>query len=206
MLHYIRNSLAVTSKTGKPAPRAGSGSIGGGNPPANIYKCAPGGPNDYVYIYTSRANPNHWPKLLEVIGRTDLIGNPKFDTREARVENEAEIDAIITEWTLKRDKYEAMNLVGAAGIPAGAVRDTLELSTDPDFEKRRMMQVIDHPAVGKFKAFTWPVSFDGQKAGVKPAPLLGQNTQEVLKDWLGMTPDQISALTSEKIVGGSGAV
>lgn len=205
MLHYIRNSLAVTSKTGKPAPRAGSGSIGGGNPPANIYKCKPGGPNDFVYIYTSRANPNHWTKLLEVIGRTDLIGNPKFDTREARVENEAEIDAILTEWTMKRDKYEAMNLVGAAGIPAGAVRDTLELSNDPDFEKRRMMQVIDHPVVGKFKAFTWPVSFDGQKAGVKPAPLLGQHSQEVLKDWLGMTPDQISALTAEKIVGGSGA-
>ncbi len=202
ILHYIRNSLAVTSKTGKPAPRAGAGSIGGGNPPANIYPCKPGGPNDYVYIYTSRANPNHWTKLLEVIGRTDLIGNPKFDTREARVENEAEIDAILTEWTLKRDKYEAMNLVGAAGIPAGAVRDTLELSNDPDFVNRRIIQPIQHPVVGAFKALTWPVSFDGQKATVKPAPLLGANSHEVLKDWLGMAPEQLSALSADKIIGG----
>ena len=201
MLHYIRNSMAVTSKTGKAAPRAGAGSIGGGNPPANIYPCKPGGSNDFVYIYTSRANPNHWPKLLEVIGRTDLIGNPKFDTREARVQNEAEIDAILTEWTMKRDKYEAMNLVGAAGIPAGAVRDTLELSNDPDFVNRRTIQPIQHPGYGAFKAITWPVSFDGKKATVKPAPLLGADTGGVLQDWLGMDAAQISALTTDKVVG-----
>ena len=203
ILHFIRNSLALTSRTGKAAPRAASGSTGG-NPPANIYPCKPQGPNDYVYIYTSRANPKHWPTLLEVIGRTDLIGNPKFDTVEARVQNEAEMDAIISEWTMKRDKYEVMNLVGAAGIPAGAVRDTLELTNDPDFINRRVLQDIEHPGVGHFRALTWPVSFDGQKATVKPAPLLGSNTAEVLEDWLGMTPDQISVLSSEKIVGSSG--
>ena len=201
IMHYIRNSFAVTHKTGKPAPRAGAGSIGGGNPPANIFPCKPGGPNDYVYIYTSRANPNHWTKLLEVIGRTDLNDNPKFNTREARVENEKELDEIITAWTRQRDKYEAMNLVGAAGIPAGALRDTLELSSDPDFVKRRVFQPIQHPGVGAFKALSWPVSFDGQKVTVKPAPLLGANTNEVLTDWLGFTPDQLSTLTAEKVIG-----
>ena len=201
MLHYIRNSMAVTSKTGKAAPRAGAGSIGGGNPPANIYPCKPGGPNDYVYIYTSRANPNHWTKLLEVIGRTDLVGNPKFDTREARVQNEAEIDEILSEWTRKHTKYEAMEKVGAAGIPAGAVRDTLELSNDPDFVNRRTIQPIQHPGVGAFKAITWPVSFNGQKATVQPAPLLGANTGEVLGDWLGLDSAQVSALTNDKVVG-----
>ena len=201
IMHYIRNSFAVTHKTNKAAPRAGAGSIGGGNPPANIYPCKPGGPNDYVYIYTSRANPNHWTKLLEVIGRTDLNDNPKFNTREARVENEKELDEIITAWTRQRDKYEAMNLVGAAGIPAGALRDTHELVNDPEFEKRRVFQRIQHPGIGPFKALTFPVSFDGQKVTVKPAPLLGANTNEVLADWLGFTPDQLSALTADKVIG-----
>ena len=201
ILHYIRNSLGATAKSGKAAPRAASKSVSGNNPPSDIYPCKPGGTNDYVYIYTSRANPTHWPKLLEVIGRTDLLGNPKFDTRDARMENEAELDAIIAEWTRKHTKYEAMNLVGAAGIPAGAVRDTLDLLNDPDFENRRIMQTIQHPGFGKFKALTWPVSFDGQKATVTPAPLLGEHNSEVLKDWLGMTPEQVSALNAEKIVG-----
>ena len=148
MLHYIRNSFCVTTKTGKPALRAGAKTLEANNPPCNIYPCAPGGPNDYVYVYTSRGNPQHWPQLLEAIGRKDLIGDPRFDTREARVEHEAEVDAIITEWTSKHDKYEAMRVIGAA-VPAGAVRDTLELLNDPNFEERGIIQTIQHPTNGR---------------------------------------------------------
>jgi len=200
MLHYIRDSLGVTTKTGKAAPRAGAKSIIGGNPPGNIYPCSPGGPNDYVYIYTSRANPMHWPRLLEAMGRADLIGDKRYDTREARIENEEEVDAIITEWTTKRDKYEAMRLVGAAGVPAGAVRDTMELLHDPDFESRKIIQTIQHPGYGEFKTVAWPVHHDGKAASVVPAPLLGEHSHEVLKDWLGMTEDQLSELNTDNVI------
>lgn len=199
IMHYIRNALGVTEKTGEPAPRVASKSVGGNNPPANIYPCAPGGPNDYVYVYTSRANPTHWPKLLEVIGRTDLIGNPRFDTREARVENEAEVDEIIATWTRKHDKYEAMRRIGEAGIPAGAVRDTKELLEDPDFQNRSIIQKIDHPT-GPFRALGWPVRHDGKQSIIKPAPLLGEHTDDALKDWLGMSAEEVAGLKAEKIV------
>jgi len=199
IMHYIRNALGVTEKSGEPAPRVASKSVGGNNPPANIYPCAPGGPNDYVYIYTSRANPTHWPKLLEVIGRKDLIGDPRFETREARVANEAEVDELLSTWTRKRDKYEAMRLVGEAGIPAGAVRDTKELLDDPDFVNRGVIQNIQHPT-GPFKALTWPVRHSGKQAEVRPAPLLGEHTADALRDWLGMSAEAVAALKSEKIV------
>jgi len=199
MLHYIRNSFGVTSKTGKPAPRVGAKIIGGNNPPSNIYPCKPGGPNDYVYVYTSRANPQHWPKLLEAIGRKDLIGDPRYETRDARVANEAEVDAIISEWTRKHDKYEAMRVIGAA-VPAGAVRDTLELMNDPDMEKRGIIQTIQHPTNGPFKMAGWPVRFNGKTPPVKPAPLLGEHSSEVLKDWLGMGEAQVEALRTEKVI------
>ncbi|MBI4081319.1 MAG: CoA transferase [Candidatus Lambdaproteobacteria bacterium] len=200
IFHYIRGAFGVTSKSGKPARRAGAQSIGGGNPPCNIYPCAPGGPNDYVFVYTSRANPTHWPRLLEVIGRQDLIDDPRYATRTARIEREAEVDAIIAEWTRKRDKYEAMNVIGAAGIPAGAVRDTLELLNDPDFERRGIMQVIEHPTNGPFKMPTFPVRYDGKPPVVKPAPLLGQHTDEVLQSWLGMNGERLAALRTEKVI------
>ena len=200
MLHYIRNSLCVTTKSGKAARRAGAQPIEGGNPPSNIYPCAPGGPNDYVYIFTSRGNPQHWPRLLEAIGRKDLIGDPRYETRTARSEREAEVDAIITEWTRKRDKYEAMRLLGAGGVPAGAVRDTLELLNDPDFEARGIMQTVQHPTNGPFKMPGWAVSFNGKPPVVKPAPLLGQHSAEVLKDWLGMNEEQVAALRADKII------
>ena len=199
MLHYIRNAFGITTKTGKPAMRAGAKTLESTNPPSDIYPCAPGGPNDYVYIYTSRANPQHWPRLLEAIGRKDLIGDPRFDTREARVKHSKEIDAILTEYTSKRDKYECMRVIGAA-VPSGAVRDTLELLNDPNFEERGIIQSIQHPTNGTFKMAGWPVRFNGKPPTVKPAPLLGQHSAEVLMDWLGMTEEQVTALKAEKII------
>ena len=199
MLHYIRNAFAVTTKTGKPARRAGAKTIEGGNPPSNIYPCAPGGPNDYVYVYTSRANPQHWPKLLEAIGRKDLIGDKRYETSMARAERESEVDAIISEWTRKHDKYEAMRVIGAA-VPAGAVRDTLELMNDPNMEERGIIQTVQHPTNGPFKMAGWPVRFNGKPSVVKPAPLLGQHSAEALKDWLGMTDEQVAALRADKII------
>ena len=198
MLHYIRNSFGITSKTGKPAPRAGAQSNSGGNPPCNIYPCKPGGPNDYVYVYTSRGNPQHWPRLLEAIGRKDLIGDPRYDTQDARVEHEAEIDAIIAEWTIKHDKYEAMRVIGAA-VPAGAVRDTLELMNDPNFEERGIIQSIQHPT-GRFRMAGWPVRHDGKVAEIVPAPLLSQHSSEVLADWLGMTAEEVATLRTDKVI------
>ena len=199
MLHYIRSALGITTKNGKPPRRAGAKPLEGNNPPGNIYPCAPGGPNDYVHVYTSRANPQHWPRLLEAIGRKDLVGDPRYATREARVEREQEVDAIISEWTLKHDKYEAMRVIGAA-VPAGAVRDPLELLNDPNFEDRGIIQTIQHPAHGAFKMPGWPVRFNGKPPVVKPAPLLGQHSSEVLKDWLGMTEEQVATLRAEKII------
>ena len=81
ILHYIRNAFTFMERTdGKAAPRAGSKTVGGGNPPIGVYPCKGGGPNDYVYIYTSAANPEHWTRLLKVMGREDLIGDERFNT------------------------------------------------------------------------------------------------------------------------------
>ena len=81
ILHYIRNAFAYMERTdGKAAPRAGSKTVGGGNPPIGVYPCKGGGPNDYVYIYTSAANPEHWTRLLKVMGREDLIGDERYAT------------------------------------------------------------------------------------------------------------------------------
>jgi crotonobetainyl-CoA:carnitine CoA-transferase CaiB-like acyl-CoA transferase len=192
--------MQVTAKSGEAAPRVASKSVGGNNPPANIYPCAPGGPNDYVYIYTSRANPTHWPKLLEAIGRSDLIGNPRYDTREARLEHEDEVDEIISEWTRSRDKYEAMRVIGAAGIPAGAVRDTAELLNDSDFESRAIIQTVEHPTNGPFKMLGYPVRHNGKQAALRPAPLLGQHSEEALRDWLDLSAEELEGLRTEKVI------
>src|ERR1700684_3261759 len=124
ILHYIRNSFTFMERTGKAAPRAGSKTVGGGNPPIGVYPCKGGGPNDYVYIYCSRANPEPWKRLLKVMGREDLLGDPNYDTPDARTQRREEVDAIVSAWTRQHDKHEAMRLVSHATIPSGAVLDT----------------------------------------------------------------------------------
>src|SRR5215472_5849650 len=67
VMHYSRGGFITQARTGKAAPRRPAAN----NPPGGIYPCKPGGPNDYVYLLTSRANPEHWPRLLKLIGRED---------------------------------------------------------------------------------------------------------------------------------------
>ena len=198
MLHYMRTCFATTARTGKAAPRRAGKTVMGTNAPSGLYQCKPYGSNDWVYITTSRGNPEHWGRLMKLIGREELIDDPRYATGAARIEREAEVDAIITEWTRKHTKEEAMALVSGVGVPAGAVFDTLELQNDPSFEKRGIMQVMEHPN-GPFKMPTWPVRVDGATAPLKPSPLLGQHTAEVLNDWLGIGADQIAALKNEGV-------
>jgi formyl-CoA transferase len=201
MLHYMRIAFSYQSRTGKAAPRAADSSVSGGNPPMGTFPSKGGGLNDYVYVYTSRANPEHWRRLLGVIGREDLIGDPRYDSPAARAERAAEVNEMIAGWTRQHTKHEAMEIIGAAGIPAGAVLDTMELTNDPTFEQRGIMQTIDHPVVGPFKMVAWPVRFSGSPPPVKPAPLLGANNSDVLTNWLGLSPDQVSSLHGDSIIG-----
>jgi formyl-CoA transferase len=203
MMHYLRIAFAVQAATGKAAPRASDTSVTGGNPPMGTFPCKGGGPNDYVYVYTSRANPEHWRRLLGVIGREDLIGDKRYDSPAARAEHKAEVDEMVAAWTKTRDKYEAMDIIGAAGIPAGAVLDTMELYNDKTFEDRGIMQVVQHPERGPFKMVAWPVRFGGRPPELKPAPLLGEHTADVLSGWLGLDADTVKGLKAGKVVGGT---
>jgi formyl-CoA transferase len=79
------------------------------------------------------------------------------------------------------------------------VFDTMELQNDPSFEKRGIMQVMEHPS-GPFKMPTWPVRVDGGTARIKPSPQLGQHSAEVLSAWLGVGADEIDALKRDGVL------
>src|SRR5499433_3801518 len=180
VMHYSRGGFITQARTGRAAPRRPPAN----NPPGGIYPCKPGGPNDYVYLLTSRANPEHWPRLLKLLGREDLIGDARYATPDARLKCEAEVDELIATWTKERTKQEAMTQLSAVGVPAGAVLDTQELIDEPSFYERGILQQMTH-GERKMMMPTWPVRFDGVPAKVEPAPLLGEHTTEVLSDWLG---------------------
>ena len=111
------------------------------------------------------------------------------------------MDAILTEWTRRHTKEEAMDLVSGVGVPAGAVFDTMELQNDASLETRGIMQVMDHP-YGTLKMPTWPVRVDGKPARLRPSPLLGEHGAQVLGDWLGLDAGELAALKRDGVVSG----
>ncbi|PPR62568.1 MAG: Formyl-CoA:oxalate CoA-transferase [Alphaproteobacteria bacterium MarineAlpha4_Bin2] len=200
ILHYMRTNFATTGRTGKPAGRAGSKIADTQSAPKGLFPCAPGGSNDYVYISTSAANPEHWNRLLKVVGREDLIGDKRYLTPRDRVANELEVDEIVGTWTRTQSKLEAMEKIGREGIPVGPVLDTIELNNDVTFEQRGIMQTMTHPIHEPFKMPTWPVRVDGQPTRVKASPMLGEHTDEVLRDWLNFDDTGLAALKKEGVV------
>ncbi|MED5360369.1 MAG: CoA transferase [Pseudomonadota bacterium] len=201
ILHYMRIPFSTMGLTQKAAKRGGSKVPGIENAPMGLYPCAPGGPNDYIYIMTSRANPEHWDRLLKVVGREDLIGDEKYDTPAKRLQHEPEVDEIIAAWTKKQTKFDAMNIVGEAGIPAGAVMDTAELYADKTFEDRGVMQTMIHPVHEPFKMPGWPVRVDGKAVRIKSSPMLGEHTEEVIGEWLGLNDAAVGELKAAGAVG-----
>ena len=202
VLHYMRVSLATTGRTGKAAERGGSKVPGISNAPMGLYPCAPGGSNDYVYIMTSRANPEHWDRLLKLIGREDLVGDKRYATPADRQECEDEVDELISVWTRTQTKMEAMRMIGEAGIPAGAVLDTVELNdSDPSFEERGVMQTMSHPIHRPFKMPAWPVRVDGKASRLKSSPILGEHTGKIMSDWLDLNEAAVAALKEEGAFG-----
>jgi formyl-CoA transferase len=199
MLHYMRTNFATQARTGKPVERNGA-SPGGNNAPSGLYPCAPGGPNDWVYIMTSRANPEHWVRLCKAMGHEELIEDPRFRTPADRAKNSETLDAIIIEWTRARTKQDAMRLISGVSVPAGAVFDTMELQNDPSFEERGIMQVMQHPNYSGFKMPAWPVQVDGKSPKVKASPILGQHTADVLTGWLGLSATDVEKLKGDGVV------
>lgn len=197
VINFNRICFAGQLMFGKPVPRTGNQSSIGAAAPSELYPCKPGGPNDYVMVYTSRAGSWHWQRLLKVIGREDLSEDPRFSTPAARVQHAKEVDALVGEWCGKHTKIEAMEKLQNAGVPAGAVLDTQELSSDPHLRERGTFAPVQHPKRGEVVMPGWPVKMSASQVDVTCSPLLGEHTAAVLSQWLGMSPEQIDEYVKE---------
>ena len=200
MIHYMRTCFAAMARTGKPARRAGAKPGGTINSPTNLYPTKGGGPNDYIYITCSRANPEHWSRLIKLMGREDLDTDPRFATADARLKNEKELDEIVGEWTKQHEKRDAMEKLIGVSVPAGAVFDTVELINEPTFAERGFIQTVKHHN-GEHRMASWPVRVDGKIARIKGSPALGGDSAEVLSQWLGIDAGKVARLKAEGVLG-----
>jgi formyl-CoA transferase len=200
MVNYCRIAYASQLLHGKACPRMGNQVVLGTNAPSDIFKCKPGGHNDYVYIYTSRANNQQWDRLLKIIGREELKDDPLYATPQLRVRMVDEINTAIEAWTVHHTKHEAMQLLGEAGVPCGAVLDTNELMSDPTMRAREIFVEVDHPVRDKVTIPGWPVKMSDSYVPVTASPLLGAHNAEVYAQWLGLSTRDLDALKKDGVI------
>ena len=196
IFNFVRVPMMETYLTKQPTPRRGNrlgaGVIG------DIFKCAPGGDNDYVYMLCT--TPEMWNAIWNTVGRPDVINDPRYSDRKERAKNIDELLAIIEAWTGQRSKHEVMKLMGEAGVPCGAILDSVELLNDPHMRERGMVVTVDHPARGKFTMPGCPIRLDDSPVDVKAAPLLGQHNNEIYGQLLGMTAGDLEQLKEQGVV------
>jgi formyl-CoA transferase len=194
VVNLIRVSLRDHQRFGRSMPRTGN-QLGAGVP-GTTYRCHPGGPNDYVFVFVQQ---QMWKPLVKAMGREDLADDPRFATAEARWTNRDEVNAIMDAWTSQRSKHDVTKILGAAGVPCGAVLDTGEVLTDPHLRQRDMIVEVKHPQRGTYLTVGNPIKLSASPTEIGPAPLLGEHREEVLKS-LGYSDDEIATLTKDGAV------
>ncbi len=195
MTYYMRTRIANGSEFGsRPAPRSGNGE----GPMLNLYPCAPGGANDYVYLVV--ATPRMWEQLCRAIERPELIEDPRFKGWIVRHQNGAACYEEIARWTRAHTKHEAMRILGSAGVPCSAVLDTQDLFADPHLVARGFVRAVEHPTLGRVPHLASPLRLAGSDVPLRPAPALGGHTAEVLRTDLGLTDDAIARLRQNGVV------
>ena len=201
MTYFMRTRIAYSEWGEKVVPRRGNSA----GAPTDLYPCKPAhggdGANDYVYVMvvTSRM----WDTLCATIGRPELIVDPRFEDMWKRNENGKELYAEIAKWTRQRTKWEAMEELGAAGVPASAVLDTYDLFHNPHFEERGFVHDLEHPDYGPIRLLGWAPRMSASEVPLRRAPLLGEHTVDVLSDDLGLGSGEMQELEAAGVIGGA---
>jgi formyl-CoA transferase len=191
VVNLMRVSLRDHQRLGRPMERTGN-QLGAGVP-GTTYRCLPGGPNDYVFVFVQQ---QMWHPLLRAIDRADLIGDARYETGEARWRHKDEVDALVEAWTGKRDKHEVVRILAGAGVPCGACLDTGEVLADPHLRAREMIVEVEHPVRGRYLTVGNPIKLSASPTSIGPAPLLGQHQSEILAE-LGYRETDIEALAKD---------
>jgi crotonobetainyl-CoA:carnitine CoA-transferase CaiB-like acyl-CoA transferase len=179
--------------TGKPPARIG-------NLHPNIVPYQPFRTADGEVIIAC-GNDNLYRKFCEAAGCAELASDARFATNGKRVENRAELMRLLQGIFTKRSTREWLELLEAAGVPNGPINDVAQVFEEPQVKARGVRVELEHPVAGKLPTVASPMRFSATPLEHKLAPpLLGQHTEEILRERLGKSAAQITALRAEGVV------
>ncbi len=165
--------------------------------PHGAYPCT--GMDNWVAI--SVFTDEEWHSFVKAIGNPQWAGDAKFANLMGRLKNVDGLDKLIAEWTKTRDAWEIQELLQKAGVPAGVVQRAPDTMKDPQIAHDKALVELDHPIVGKRLYPNVALKLSETPAlASKPAPLLGQHTDEICRTLLHMSDDEIKNLKKEGVL------
>ncbi|MFC9841808.1 formyl-CoA transferase [Streptomyces sp. NPDC060223] len=180
---------------GDEVPRSGNAS--GGGQPGWAVKCAPGGPNDYVYVIVQ---PVGWKPITALLGRPELAEDPEWATPEARLPKLEKMFQLIEEWTSTLSKMEVLERLNAHHIPCGPILSTKEIIEDASLVANEMVVTVPHPERGEFVTVGSPLKLSDSPVDVTSPPLLGEHNEEVYIGELGLGDEELRLLRSSGVI------
>ncbi|MGP4096949.1 formyl-CoA transferase [Nonomuraea sp. KM90] len=175
-------------------PRSGNAS--GGGQPGWAVRCAPGGPNDYIYVIVQ---PVGWKPIANIIGRPELAEDPEWATPEARLSKLDKMFQLIEEWTIRHDKWSVLDRLNAENIPCGPILSTKELVEDESLREEGIVVSVEHPERGEFVTVGSPLQLSDSPVDVRTPPLLGEHNQEIYGE-LGVSADELNELKTNGVI------
>ncbi|MEM8991669.1 MAG: formyl-CoA transferase [Pseudomonadota bacterium] len=183
---------------GDATPRAGNDS--GGGQPGRILKCKgwETDPNAYTYFITQAAV---WEAICDVIGKPEWKTDADYATPPARLPRLNEIFDTIEGWTKTKTKFEVMDICNPLNIPVGPILSMQEIAEDEGLRATGTIVDVPHPERGNYLTVGCPIKMSDSPVEVVRSPLLGEHTNEILKDVLGYSDEEVHRIAGSGAVG-----
>jgi formyl-CoA transferase len=181
---------------GDTVPRGGN--AGGGGQPGWILKCKgwQTDPNAYIYFTIQEQN---WPRTAEAVGHPEWKDDPDYATAKARQPHILDIFAEVEKWLADKTKYEAVDILAKYEVPCGPVLSMKEIAHDPELRKSGSIVEVVEEKRGTYLTVGSPIKFSDFTPVITGAPLLGEQTDQVLAE-LGYDADHIASMRAGKVV------
>lgn len=165
--------------------------------PHGIYPCQ--GDDEWVAI--ACRDQADWQAFVKLVDE-DWCGQAAFDSLDSRINNQDRLDQYIDAWTSDRNKFEIANNLNDRGVPASAVQKPQErIDQDSSTSEFGLWPTVNHPKIGKVRVDGQPVHFSKTDWQISAAaPCLGEHTEQVLTNLLGLSADDVQQLRQEGVV------
>lgn len=192
------SSIAIMVDGKDVPPRTGNRHSGHSVAPYNVYEATDG------HVALACVTERQWNDLLEVMGRADLQGDDRFDSKVARSEHIDDVDEIVEGWTADRERDEIVEGLTEIGIPVAPVQGIEEIVDDPHLRHRSMLHELPNKqskGADEIPVTGMPIKLAGtDEPDVSPSPSLGEHSEEVLSTVAGYSTAEIESLRERDVI------